>query len=609
MHALNRLFASRTFLALAVVTTLGAGAARAAPFRLGESVDGNLDMQLTLGTGMRLQKQSAQLVGGPARVSGADTAVSSNGDNGDLNYDRYNLFTTSSKITSELLLRFPKGFKFMVRGSALYDATAADTRVTDLSGDAGNAVIRDVRLLDLWVSKDFSVGSQRSRVRVGNQVISWGESIFAIGGINTTSTFDFQKLSIPGTQLKEAILPAPIASVATGLGHGLNVEAYYQFAWYENRLPPVGSYFSVADILGGGRGMLLGRGGTGGQQPLFLNGDPASPDFVNFGGLDPAADATQASTIALPFVAENRAKNGGQYGAALHYKPQALRLDLGFYFLNYHDKMPVLGLLADGQLQWSYLENRRLYGASANFPLGNWAMGVELSYRPKEAVALSSCFGQGGELDSITNGAVGFDCPMWIDQKKFQTHLTGILLLTPGDHGWLLDLLRAQTGSFTGEAVWIHFPGVSRDKRFSRTIGGVAVDQVAAAGYGFWKGAPMAPVDLGLGAGPVAYNTVAGEGTADSYGYTVDFNWTYDSKIINGWQVIPGVTFFHALGGMTPTLTANYFEGAKSLNVYVLFNQNPPSRWQAGINYLNFFGKNQLLADRDFVGGFVTRNF
>jgi hypothetical protein len=135
------------------------------------------------------------------------------------------------------------------------------------------------------------------------------------------------------------------------------------------------------------------------------------------------------------------------------------------------------------------------------------------------------------------------------------------------------------------------------------------VDQVPAAGYGFWKGPAMAPMDLGLGAGTATYNSVAGQGTAHSYGYTVDFNWTYDNKIIKGWQVTPGVTFFQAVGGFTPTLTGNFFEGAKSLNLYILFNQNPPSRWQAGINYTNFFGNNQLLADRDFVGGFITRNF
>jgi hypothetical protein len=440
-------------------------------------------------------------------------------------------------------------------------------------------------------------------------VVNWGESIFAIGGINATNTLDFQKIQTPGTQLKEAVLPAPIVSIASGLGHGINAEAYYQFYWYENRLPPVGTYFSVADILGGGRGGPFARGGrTGGRQPLFLDGNPASPGFVNFGGLDPAADPTQATTIAVPFVADKTAKNSGQYGIAVHYKPENLRLDLGFYFINYHDKMPVLNLLSDLTLRWDYLENRKMYGVSANFPVGNWAVGVEASYRPKEAVALSACFNAGGPLDAILNSAVGIDCPMFIDQKKYQMHLTGILSMTPGDHGWFLDLLGAQTATFIGEAVWIHVPGVAPDKRFGRTIGGVAVDQVPAAGYGFWKGPPILQ-DIGAGLGTLPYDTVAGVGDENSYGFTVDFNWAYDNKIIKGWQVIPGFTYFQALGGMTPTLTANYFSGAKSVNFYTLFNQNPPSKWQAGINYTNYFGNNQLLADRDFIGGFITRNF
>jgi len=49
--------------------------------------------------------------------------------------------------------------------------------------------------------------------------------------------------------------------VASGLGHGVNVEVYYQFYWNKTRLPPVGTYFSVADILGKGR------------QPLFIDVD------------------------------------------------------------------------------------------------------------------------------------------------------------------------------------------------------------------------------------------------------------------------------------------------------------------------------------------------
>lgn len=584
----------KPFLFAAIVMLCG-GHAHAFQFQLSDSVRGNLDMQLTLGAGLRMSDRSPDLVGDPGRVPGANTAASSNGDDGDLNYDKHDLYTTYLKFTPELLLKFPDNYKFMARATALYDFVATDTRRTDLESSAEDRIARDFLLLDLWVSKDLNIGDQRARIRVGNQVVSWGESLFGIGGINSTNSLDFQKLSIPGTQLKEAILPAPIVSVASGLGHGVNMEVYYQFYWNKNRLPPVGTYFSVADILGRGR------------QPLYINVDDTSPDFFNFGGLDPAADPTQAFTFALPIVGDKEPKNSGQYGLAMHYKPKGLSLDLGFYFMNYHDKMPVLNALADGTIQWEYLEDRKLYGVSANFPVGNWAIGWELSYRPKDAIALTVCYGPGGPLDGISNSpSAAVDCPAWIDQKKYQMHLTGLLSLTPGDHGWFLDLVNADTGTFLGEAVWIHYPGVGPDKRYTRTINGVPVMQAPAAGYAFWTGPPIV---LDIGAGPQTFNTIAAVGDENSYGYTVDFSLAYDNKIIKGWQVLPGATFFHAVKGFTPTLTANYLEGAKSLNLYVLFNQNNPSNWQAGLNYTNFFGKNQLLADRDFIGGFLTRNF
>ena len=38
-------------------------------------------------------------------------------------------------------------------------------------------------------------------------------------------------------------------------------------------------------------------------------------------------------------------------------------------------------------------------------------------------------------------------------------HLTGMLSLTPGDHGWFLDLLKADTATFTGEVVGSGTPG------------------------------------------------------------------------------------------------------------------------------------------------------
>ena len=104
---------------------------------------------------------------------------------------------------------------------------------------------------------------------------------------------------------------------------------------------------------------------------------------------------------------------------------------------------------------------------------------------------------------------------------------------------------------------------------------------------------------------------VAAKTIAASFGGGHTTNWTYDGTLVPGWQVTPGITFYDALTGYTPTLQANYMQGAKSVNVYVLFNHNPTT-WQGGINFTAFFGGNSLsqpYADRNFVGLFVTRNF
>ncbi len=600
----------KSFVLPVCMMALCAGAAHAFQFKASDSISGSLDMQLTLGAGMRMVNQNPNLIGDTRVHPGANTFQSSNGDDGDLNYNKHDLFTTYLKFTPELLLKFPADFKFMARGTALYDFKATDTRRTDLEDDAKEQIARDVQLLDLWVSKDMNIGSQRARVRAGNQVISWGESLFGIGGIDSANALDFQKFAIPGTQIKEAVIPAPMVSLATGLGSGVNVEAFYQFRWNRNRVAPVGTYFSVGDIYGKGMGPATidsNQFNFGGFDAAQISGardlatlHQTQQDLVNFVYFDDGV----WNSFGVPFLEDRTPKNHGQYGAAMHYKPQGTSLDVGLYFMNYHDKMPVLNFVTpDGvtpQLRWEFLENRKLYGISTNFPLGNWAIGWELSYRPKDAVALTFPYGPSGVLDSFSNGRT-VNTPLWIDTKKYQMHLTGLLSLTPGDHGWFLDLLKADTATFAGEVVFTHYQGVSPDKRYTRTFDNTTVTQAVAAGYGFWKDESTI--------GTLGYPIIAGFGDATSMGVTADFNWAYDNKIIKGWQVIPGVTYFQAIKGNTPTFTANYLQGAKSANFYVLLNQSAPTRWQGRVNYTAYWGNNQLLADRDFLGAYITRNF
>jgi hypothetical protein len=373
---------------------------------------------------------------------------------------------------------------------------------------------------------------------VGNQVVSWGESLFLPGGINSTNAIDVMRLSQPGTQLKEVYLPAPMVSVASGLGHGLNAEAYVQTNWNGNYLPPTGSYWSVANGLGKGH------------------------------------DAYG--------LAEVKPRNGGQWGAALRYQPDGTQLNLGVYAMNYHDKAPQfsLDIKGTGAIGWTYPEDRKLYGVSANFPLGDWAIGTELSYRPKDAVS----------LNSAVSGCASQNGNCWVDEKRLQWHLTGILSLTPNTGGAILKLLGADTATMMAESVVIRYPNLKQ------SYGG---DPITAGAWGW--GQEFDPT-----AAPEAV------GSKTSWGYNFDFSWVYDGTVIPGWQVVPEIYYFQAVSGRTPNAIGLFMEGAKSANLILSFIQNP-AKWQFAINYAAFWGGkrvfDQPLRDRNFVGLTLSRNF
>jgi hypothetical protein len=596
------------------LAVLGAMSSSAYGYAFDTGIDdltGSLVSNLTTGGGIRVKNPSCSLTGDP-NAEGCGAAANVDqwgfGDNGDLNYRKGQPFSTYVSATSELLLTMPsEGFKFMVRGTAMYDFLAGDTARTSLSSSASEQVVYPADVLDLWAEKDFTLGGESAHVRLGNQVINWGESYFASGGINATNSVDIQKLLIPGTQLKQALLPAPMLSFASGIGNGFSTEGYYQFRWNGDRFPPVGSYWSVTNNFGHGaepttiNSNNFNVGGVdAGTIAGSSSGNPAVISNINSGLVNGQYAGPPFNSIGIPGTTDLPAYYKPQFGLKMNYKPRNVDANFGFYYENYTDKSPVFSTLANGSTQWSYLENRQLFGASANFALGDWAIGTELSYRPHDAIALSSCFGANGPLDSNTNGVGGIDCQQWADEKKIQYDINGQLMLTQSEYPFL-KLIHADMAVLTAELTWIYYPGVSSNG-VTRSIDGQTVTQVPAAGYYAW---------LNNGSS-LGYPIVAAQGTASSVGATVDFNWTYDGSLIRGWQVTPGVTFTDALYGYTPNLMANYMQGAKSVNVYLLFNQNP-AVWQLGLNFTAFFGGHdtvgQPYADRNFVGFFATRNF
>ena len=560
------------------ISALAVSEASALDFDTG-SIQGNVISNVTAGLGMRTKDPSCSLIGVPDSY-GCGTNVNTNqwanGDNGDLNYKKNQLFTGYLSLTSEVLLKMPsEDLKFLARGTAIYDPMAQKTQTTPLSDDARAQMDHRAKILDLWLEKDFAIDGESAHFRLGNQVINWGESIYAIGGINASNAVDIQTLSTPGTQLKQALLPAPMLSFASSLPGGLSTEAYYQFHWVGNTYPAVGSYWSVSNSYG--RGAI----------PALSN-----PSNFNVGGLDP--------TTAFPFT-NVVASNSPQYGLKFAYAPQGAQVNFAAYYESYTDKSPVLSTVDDGiSGQFSYLKNRDMFGVSMNFPLGLWAISSELSYRPHDAVSMSSCYLAGGPPDLNTNGALG-NCNSYMDNKRYQFTLNGMLSMTQSSHP-IVKLLGADMAQFTAEVSVIDYPGIDANKQYASTVNGQAAYQLPAAGYNTW-------LNYNSGTG---YPIGAGQGTAKSAGYTLDFNWTYDGTLLKGWQVTPGVTFTNAFSGYTPNFTANYSRGAKSANFYVILMQNPAT-WQAGINFTAFYGGSSSLAqpyaDRNFLGLYATRNF
>jgi hypothetical protein len=142
-------------------------------------------------------------------------------------------------------------------------------------------------------------------------------------------------------------------------------------------------------------------------------------------------------------------------GLSLRWQPEDSDVNFGVYVMRYHDKLPSLTTqLLDPDTfavsqKWVYPEDRMLYGISANMPIGDWAVGTELSYRPKDAVPLNPV------LDLCSNH--GGKC--WKDEKKFQWHLTGLYSMTPSNSPTLLDFTGASTGTLLTELVVIKYPG------------------------------------------------------------------------------------------------------------------------------------------------------
>lgn len=395
---------------------LAVGSAQAVSFNRGE-LSGSFDTTLTMGALFRVQGRDPDLIG----VANGGRAHSINGDNGNLNYDK-GLVSLAGRATHELKLNYGNLGAF-VRGTYFYDvvnakkssSAGARTNRFAFNSDTVERVGRDFDLLDAFVYGDFAVGDGSNlSVRLGKQVLSWGESTFIQNGINSINPVDVSALRVPGSELKEAFLPVPIADINFSFNENVSLEAFYQFKWDNTEPEAAGSFFSTNDAASpGGDHLFIGFGNylfrDDPNQGAVAGGNVFPVDrypnpLLNGFRSPPVQSLTPFGTV-VPRAKDDTPSDGGQYGAALRIFVEELNnTEFGLYYTNLHSRVPVLssqvGTLQQFQASSStftkassyraeYPEDIQLFGGSFNttIPFGISLQG-EISFRKDQPLQL-----------------------------------------------------------------------------------------------------------------------------------------------------------------------------------------------------------------------------
>ena len=195
-----------------------------------------------------------------------------NTDDGRLNFDQGDPVSAPIKFTTDIEMNRGalQGF-FRVR--AFYDAVLMDdesfNRGGDFTDDGEELAGANIEMLDAFVGYDFDLGDMPATVRVGKQVINWGEATFIPGGNSAFNPIDVPAIRRPGAEIKEALLPVEAIYGSVALTDALTVEAYYG-GWERYKLDVGGTFFAGSDSAEPGH--------TGGSpvDHFFVGGGPKS---------------------------------------------------------------------------------------------------------------------------------------------------------------------------------------------------------------------------------------------------------------------------------------------------------------------------------------------
>jgi hypothetical protein len=312
----------------------------------------NYGLTATYTLGMRTEDPNPVLAG-PDNPGGND---------GDANFHSGSL--TANRLALLLETQLSKdNYGFVVSASTFYDTvyhqSNANAGPVNYPGPANqfsdSARFYNggyTRLLDAYGYTTFDIGSARANVRVGQQVVSWGEALFFPSISLAQGPADGTLAGVAGTETKDILLPEAQISTSIDLTPRWSLLGQLQLNWSPDIAPAPGSFLSDSDVVGPGAFCL----------------DPVVNGKCTFG---------QRGN-------DMRPSNFGQWGIGTRFRVTD-ETELGLYYLNYKDRdpLPVINAFTPGgSYQIKYFDNISLLGATFSTTLGNdWTIAGEATQK------------------------------------------------------------------------------------------------------------------------------------------------------------------------------------------------------------------------------------
>jgi len=686
---------NKIMLGLAATVAVTSANVSAASFQVGD-FDITFDSTFSYGQSIRVEDRDFQYIGksnhprfdwsgynaglgntkfGSAQVWAQPGAYSNNGDAGNLNFDSGDTFSQLIKGTHDLSISkdnwgiFSRFMYFkdfaMEDGDFAYSNPVSGQKVDPCADKkTKEQVCSDVRLLDAFVWADFDLndGQNPLSVRVGQQVVNWGESTLISHGINVNPV-DIDRLRAPGSELKEAFIPVGMFWASLGITENVTLEGFYQYQWHETRLPASGSYFSTNDFASENGYMQNVQLGFTSNPDIDLHhlteslnnlySDATAALIAQ--GIEPTQELV-AKTAASMYMAyptkvalkgkglngKSEPKDAGQYGIRLGmFAPELNDTEFALYYINYHSRRPLISgkasnfeadviaqdlayiaanpidennvtnLNAFTQATITYPEDIKLYGLSFNTAIGETAFSGEFSYRQDEPLQIDDVeLLYAGMAEQLAYSGIRPDFSSLSQlSAKDQVSYVG-----PGEvaQGYILrDSMQLQ---FT--ATHLFGPSLGADSwAVVGEVGAVTIKDMPSydelrlnvagtgrsgtiEGYG-----PL----LEKGAEYDLLHTALSNGpetnpfpTASSWGYRLIAKGEYNN-LFAGINFSPRFVFSHDVNGTTPDPMYLFVEDRKSLGMTMNFTYQ--NAWSFDFSYNTFWGggATNTFADRDFV--------